>query len=286
MATDTSKSDYVVTADGIRLRYWQYGPVSGPNLVLIPGWAQTAAQFKKQVEHFQTKYRVTTYDHRGHGESDKPSFGYRITRLAADFEVVLTQLDLRDATLVGHSMGSSILWAHWDLFTHDRISKLVFIDQSPAMTANPTWTPEQVTQFASLFQPSQRFDLPNALLAPNWKETWIAFSRSFYTEAMDPAELDWAINQQLKMAPEHAAALLADHAAIDWRDVLPRIDVPVLIFAGEGNVSPTPAAANWMAKQVKNGRAEIFKKEERGSHFLFLENPEKFNRVLEEFMTS
>ncbi|KAI1631276.1 Alpha/Beta hydrolase protein [Biscogniauxia mediterranea] len=91
---NTTTSGFVqVVADGVRLAYNQYGPPSAPNLVLIPGWAQTAAAFRKQVQHFQSRFRVTTYDHRGHGR-------VRQARLR-----VLVQLDLRDAALLGHSMG-------------------------------------------------------------------------------------------------------------------------------------------------------------------------------------
>ena len=107
-ATDTT-SGVIQVADGVRLAYNQYGPPSAPNLVLITGWAQTAATFRKQVAHFQSRFRVTTYDHRGHGESDKPAFGYRVSRLAADLEALLSQLDLKDATLLGHSMGCSVI---------------------------------------------------------------------------------------------------------------------------------------------------------------------------------
>ncbi|KAK6956250.1 hypothetical protein Daesc_001524 [Daldinia eschscholtzii] len=284
MASDTSKSGYVTVADGIRLRYWQDGPASGPNVVFIPGWVQTAAQFKKQTEHFKAKYRVTTYDHRGHGESDKPSFGYRISRLAADLEAVLTHLDLRNAVLVGHSMGAAVLWSHWDLFPHDRISKLVFIDQSPSMTVNPTWSPEEATEAGAVFQPSQRFDIASGLRGPQWKEAWTGLARSFFTPDVDPEDFEWSLAQQMKSSPETAAALIADHVALDHRDVFPRINVPTLVFAGRGSVFPT-AAAEWIAKQT-GGRAEVFEKEEGGSHFLFWENPEKFNRILEEFLTT
>ncbi|OTB15355.1 hypothetical protein K445DRAFT_117374 [Daldinia sp. EC12] len=284
MTTDTSKSGYVTVAEGIRLRYWQDGPVAGPNVVFIPGWVQTAAQFKKQIEHFKAKYRVTTYDHRGHGESDKPSFGYRISRLAADLETVLTHLDLRNAVLVGHSMGAAVLWSHWDLFPHDRISKLVFIDQSASMTVNPTWSPEEATEAGAIFQPAQRFDIASGLRGPQWKEAWTGLARSFFTPDVVPEDFEWSLAQQMKSSPETAAALIADHVALDHRDIFPRINVPTLVFTGRGSVFP-PAAAEWIAKQT-GGRAEVFEKEEGGSHFLFWENPEKFNRILEEFLTS
>ncbi|KAI0013793.1 Alpha/Beta hydrolase protein [Xylariaceae sp. FL0662B] len=116
MTSIIARSDFIKTSDGVRLSYSQHGSSSGPNLLFIPGWCQAAAQFKKQVEYFKTNFLVTTYDHRGHGDSEKPANGYRVHRLAADLDALMTQLDLHDVTLLGHSMGCSVIWAHWDIF--------------------------------------------------------------------------------------------------------------------------------------------------------------------------
>lgn len=279
MATET----YITTPDGVRLRYWQEGPPNAPNLVFLTGWVQTAAQFKKQVEHFKKNYRVTTYDHRGHGDSDKPSFGYRVYRLAADLESLLTQLDLRDVTLIGHSMGAAILWAHWDIFPHTRTAKLVFVDQARTLTHNPAWTDEEKAEAGSVFSPDGVYDIANALRGPRWKDTWTTMARQFYTPEVDGAEFEWALQNSLKAAPESAAALMQDLAVTDWADVFPRITVPVLVVGARGSVAPV-AGMEWIAKQVQKGRVVVFEKEEGGSHFMFFENPDKFNRILEEFL--
>ena len=72
----------VTVNDGTRLNVLQAG--SGKTLVLIPGWSQTAEQFKFQIEGLADRYRVIAVDMRGHGDSDKPGHGYRISRLAKD----------------------------------------------------------------------------------------------------------------------------------------------------------------------------------------------------------
>ncbi|KAI0837952.1 alpha/beta-hydrolase [Hypoxylon sp. FL0890] len=275
---------YITTPDGVRLRYWQEGPSGAPNLVFLAGWMQTAAQFKKQVAYFKKDYRVTTYDHRGHGDSDKPTYGYRVYRLAADLESLLTQLDLRNVTLIGHSMGSSIMWAHWDIFPHDRISKLVFVDQPRTLAFNPAWTEQEKAEAAAVFSPDTVFDIVNALRGPQGKETWMGMAKQFFTPDVDPADFEWALQNSMKSTPEIAAALLQDHSFIDWGDVFPRITVPVLVVGAKGSLMPV-AGGEWIAKQVQKGRLVTFEKEEGGSHFMFFENPGKFNRILEEFLT-
>ena len=72
----------VTTSDGVNLHYLEAG--SGKPILMIPGWSQTAEQFKYQLSGLSDRYRVIAIDMRGHGESDKPEFGYKISRLAKD----------------------------------------------------------------------------------------------------------------------------------------------------------------------------------------------------------
>ena len=127
----------VAVNDGTQLSYLEAG--EGKTLVLIPGWSQTAEQFKFQIEGLADRYRVIALDMRGHGDSAKPAYGYTIQRLAKDLEDVLVALDLRNATILGHSMGCSVLWCHFDLFGAARIAALrllrpgVVLDYKPGM---------------------------------------------------------------------------------------------------------------------------------------------------------
>src|SRR3954452_9743851 len=63
------------TSDGVRLHYVEAG--SGKTLAMIPGWSQTAAQFKAQLDGLSDKYHVFAIDMRGPGESDNLNDGYR-----------------------------------------------------------------------------------------------------------------------------------------------------------------------------------------------------------------
>ncbi|KAI0897268.1 alpha/beta-hydrolase [Annulohypoxylon nitens] len=283
MAAET-KTGFITLPDNVRLAYSQSGPVSGPNIVFITGWIQTAAQFHKQVSHFSKRFRVTTYDHRGHGDSDKPSFGYRVPRLAADLEALLTQLDLKDVTLVGHSMGASTIWAHWDLFPRTRVRKVVFVDQARTLTWNPAWSEEERRKAGAVFSPEALFQTMNLLAGPEGEETRKVFGKQFYSEGVDPEELRWASEKAAVAPPLVASQMMLGHALADWGDVFPRFTVPVLVISAKGSLVPVESG-EWIVKQVgANARQVVFEKEEGGSHFMFFENPEKFNKVLEEFL--
>ena len=82
----------VTTSDGVRLSLLESG--HGRPLVLLPGWSQSAAMFRYQLEGLAEHYRVIALDWRGHGESEKVDFGYRLSRFAMDLQDVLCRCDL------------------------------------------------------------------------------------------------------------------------------------------------------------------------------------------------
>ena len=93
-STATATKGAVTTNDGVTLRYEEAG--SGKPLICIPGWSQTAAQFKHQLSGLSDRYRVIAVDMRGHGESDKPDNGYTIQRLAKDVQDLLVARNLSE----------------------------------------------------------------------------------------------------------------------------------------------------------------------------------------------
>ncbi|KAH7310734.1 Alpha/Beta hydrolase protein [Stachybotrys elegans] len=272
----------ITTQDGAKLQYIQAGPADGKQLLLIHGWSQTAAQWRKQLEYFSANgFRVIAYDQRGHGESEKVEFGYRVSRLGTDLNELLIQLDLKDLTIVGHSMGSSVIWSLWDQHpeSRSRLSKLVFADQASTMVSNPKWTEAEVADISSCFTPLSLFALTNDL--ENQGEVLV---RGMFTESLSESDFQWVMAQNRKLSRDKAAKLLVDHATRDWSDVFPRITVPCFVIGAETSLFPPTGIAR-IATLLPNAKSYIFKKEEGGNHFMFWENPELFNRLVHEFAT-
>jgi non-heme chloroperoxidase len=282
-----SALSHIKTWDGITLSYTQSGPSDAPNLLFISGWSQSAEQWKKQVAHFSKTYRVTAYDHRGQGESEKTARGYRISRFASDLNDLITQLDLKDVTIVAHSMGCSVTWCYWDLFadSRKRIAKLVLVDQAAYMTANPSWTPEQGAEISAAFNSEVIYGLANGLAGPGGQSVATELLKQLFSPTVDQKDFDWVLQQNFKMEGKIASALLLDHASNDWRDILPTINVPTLVVGAKGSIFGAQGL-EWIASQIKGAKCEIFEKEDGGSHFMFWENPERFNTVLKDFLQS
>ncbi|KAI0158547.1 Alpha/Beta hydrolase protein [Pestalotiopsis sp. NC0098] len=274
-----SAQDFVQMKDGVRLSFTQTGEPQNPNLLFLNGWRQTAAQWRKQVEHFEKDFRVTTYDYRGHGESDKPLSGYNVLTFVSDLNELIRKLDLKDITVVGHSMGSTLVWGLWKYHpeSRDRISRFVSVDGSPCMLIDPSWTPKETKDFGGIFTRDQLDGMAGAFDA-----VMPSVVRGMFTDKISEEDFAWVWAQNQKMPNGAAAELFLDTMSRDWRDVVSAVDVPTLIVGGEASIlqEETP---RWLHAQIPRSRLHLFGKEE-GGHFVFWESPESFNKVLDDFL--
>jgi non-heme chloroperoxidase len=74
-----------------------------------------------------------------------------------------------------------------------------------------------------------------------------------------------------------------NHWHMDWRDLIPRINLPTLIISGRASMIPWKSQA-WIHRQIKGSQFEVFEEAEGGQHFMFIENPEKFNRMIMKYL--
>lgn len=269
------------TNDGIELRYVESG--TGKPLVLVHGWSHSTKLFDAQVEGLSDRYRVIALDLRGHGYSDKPGHGMRLSRLTKDLHEFLIALDLREANVLGHGMGAAVLWCYWDTFGSDRIAKLIFVDQSPFAMANPMMSEDELRLAGSSFDFKNLYSEVNGLAGINGGAVTEALIKGMTMRSTPRALVERIVSQDFRLPRADAAKLLYNWATHDWRDTIPRIKVPTLAVGAKG--SPVPFESQlWIRDQIEGGRAEVFEVEEGGSHFMFMENPEKFNALVADFV--
>ena len=266
----SSQRHAVSISDGATISYLEAG--TGQPIVLLPGLGQTAAQFAMQIDEFSTAYRVISVDQRGHGESSKPSHGYRIARLAKDLHELLTQLELTKVVLLGHSMGCSVIWSYWDQLGGVQVAGLVLVDQPATLVADPTWPAGRARSLGAIFTPTSVYRdaarIASGQLDPAGTPTMSDTDRAFFARC------------DAQLPHEHRAALLINHAFQDWRDVISRITVPTLVVGGV----MFPEGMEWIANHIVDSKLELFTLDELGSHFMFWENPAKFNAALWKFL--
>ena len=280
----THERGTMTLSNGDHISYIKEG--SGPVVVLLPGWSQSAAQWKHQIDDLSTDHTVYAVDLRGHGESSDAAGGYRIARLAADLREFLDDLDLSDVTLMGHSMGVSVIWAYLDHYGPHRVAQLILVDQAPMVTGKPTWSDADKVTYGCLFPDAAGLEgFVAAVSATDTVDGHKEIIRGMFTANISEDELAWIASENLKMPREAAAGLLWDHCLNDWRDVIADIDLPTLVVGSEASIF-SAESQRWIAAQNPNADVVIFEADDGGSHFMFYENPERFNRHVREFLAS
>jgi pimeloyl-ACP methyl ester carboxylesterase len=278
---ETFVTGSVLTNDGVRIHYVEAG--EGEPVVLLPGFAQSALEFDKQIADLSRDYRVIAMDHRGHGRSDKPEYGYRVSRLAADLRELLLSLDLHDVVLLGHSLGCSVIWSYWDLFGGDRIRRLILVDQPAVVAADLVTPPERPAQLGAVFTTEMAAGVVAGLRGADAAATAEAIVAMMHTPAMADDDIAWIVEQNRLLPGRHAAMLHLDNHGNDWRDVLPRIDKPTLVIGGAQSVFGAEVAP-WLASRIPGAAVRVFSAAEDGSHLMFRENARLFNAVVRSFL--
>ena len=121
------------------------GPWFGPPVVLIHGYPLSGRAWDKQVPVLlEAGCRVITYDRRGFGKSSQPASGSDYETFAADLSTLMDELDLRDATIVGYSMGTGEVTPYLGAYGSGRVSRGVLISPIPPFLLQADDNPEGV----------------------------------------------------------------------------------------------------------------------------------------------
>ena len=165
------------------------------------------------------------------------------------------------------------------------MSRLVLVDEAATVTGIPSWPQVEREALDCLF--AGRLDLAaqyREVLTATDAEATADLLAGMCTEGVAREDLLWIVAENLKLPYIHAANPVYHHAMIDWRDVIPAIRLPTLVVGGQGSIFPAHTQ-EWIAEQIPGAEYVVFDAGEGGSHFMFYENPAKFNAVVNAFLT-
>lgn len=131
-----------VSVNGVDLQYYRTG--DGPPLVMAHGFFDNGRCWAPLAEDFADDYDVIMYDARGHGLSDAPETGYDIESRVADLVGIITELDLNDPILLGHSMGGAT--AASTAAKHPTLLRAVVLEDPAGMYGEPERDPDERAQ--------------------------------------------------------------------------------------------------------------------------------------------
>ena len=267
---DRSPGSFVTTSDGARIHVLEAGPdETGPGhpaLLFIPGWTMPAWIWEKQIPVFAEDYRVVAMDPRSQGESSQETEGHYPAGRGRDIQAVIEQLDLAPVVLIGWSMGVIEVAAYVEEFGSGQLAALVLVDGDAGHGYDPDKTRRSLDWTAKF--------LKNCRLATQ------EFVHSMYWTPQTPKYLERVTAASLKTSTPVAVTLSVGSHTSDHRAALAELDRPVLIAAAVRDDEHP-----WykeLQQLVKGSRLATFE----AGHALFVDEAERFNQVLNEFLGS
>ncbi|HWD72274.1 MAG TPA: alpha/beta hydrolase [Actinomycetota bacterium] len=253
---------------------------SGPPVVLIHGYPLSGRAWDKQVPVLlEAGHRVITYDRRGFGMSSQPTSGYDYDTFAADLKTLMDKLDLDEATLVGHSMGTGEVTRYLGNYGSARVARAVLVSPIPPFLLQTGDNPEGLP--ASLFE---GFIQTAKADTPAWMK---GFLDNFYNIDVLGGTL---VSDQAFQASWNTATVASAIAAVaciptwetDFRDDLPKIDVPVLVVQGDADrVLPLVNTGKRLPGLIKDIKLTVI---EGGPHAISWTHADQVNRALLAFL--
>lgn len=256
---------FVIAKDGTRLFVQDWG--SGRPFLFVSAWALNSDFWGTHV-HAVTKagFRGIAFDRRGHGRSDTPPYGYDADTLAEDLAEVLGTLDLRDVTLITHSMGAGEAVRYLTRHGAGRISKLVLVAPTTPYLVKTEDNPDAV--------PENVLDGSLESIASNFPQ-WVRDNEQpFFVAQTDSETRTWIKAMMLSVPLPVAIAFRHLAARTDFRSDLKKIAVPTLVLHGDHDASaPIALTAVKTAHLLRNGKLVVY---EDAPHCLPLTHRDRF----------
>jgi len=207
---------------------------SGPPVVFTHAWGLRSDQWNYQVPALAAAgLRCVRYDRRGHGRSDRPATGYDIDTLADDLAAVIDHFELRDATLIAHSLGSKEAIRYLTRHGDARIARLVLIAPTTPLLRRSPDNPDGVDP--ALIEANYQ---AVAADVPKWCADFEAAGPYFGSSPGGSQGLaDWTIRMIVDTPLPVLLETLKLNADSDMRADLQKVQIPTLIFHGDRDAS-------------------------------------------------
>ncbi|REK85577.1 alpha/beta hydrolase [Streptomyces inhibens] len=265
------------THDGTRLFYEDYG--QGETIVFVASAMLNTDMWEYQIPFFAERgFRCVAFDRRGHGRSDRPSAGYDVDSTADDLAALLAHLDLRDVTLVGHSLGGAEIARYLARHGSERVTRAVFIAAMlPFLKQtddNPHGLPE-AAMAASMAQ--MRADRPKWLARQAQ-----AFFATHLGNEVSPALIDHTMAQCLSASPWATLQAQREVLHTDHRAGLREIGIPTLVVHGAADFSAPVEVTGRRTAELIPGTT--YKEYPTAGHGIYASHHAQLNADLLEFI--
>lgn len=271
---------YIAARDGTALYFKDWG--TGRPVVFVHGWGLGADMWEYQMPALAAAgLRCVAYDKRGCGRSGQPWSGYDYDTMADDLAAVIEQRDLRDVTLVAHSMGAGDVVRYLARHGTRRVARAVLVAPTTPFLLQTPDNPEGV--------PRAMFDAVIAALEEDRPAYLAAAARAFFGTGkpdlpVSPDLVRWGIALALQGSPRAALDMFRASFETDFRADLRALDLPVLIVHGDVDQQvPVQISGRKSAALIPGSRLAVY---EGAPHGLMFTHRERLNRDLLAFVRS
>ncbi|MEV6369996.1 alpha/beta hydrolase [Micromonospora musae] len=262
----------------IDLYYEDHG--SGQPVVLVHGFPFNGATWEKQtLALLNAGYRVITYDRRGFGSSAQPTMGYDYDTFSADLDVLLSELDLRDVILAGHSMGTGEVTRYLGAYGSQRVNRAILMAPLAPFLLKTADNPEGVDK--SLFEGFKQAILQDrfAFLTQFCNNFFNYDENRGKLVSEDAYQGHWEIGARASAKGTYDSV---DAWLTDFRGDLPQIDVPVLIVQGDkDNVLPYASTGQRLQPMLAGSQLITLK---GAPHGIPWTNADEVNKAIMDFI--
>ena len=245
----------ITTKDGTKIYFKDWG--TGRPVVFSHGWPLSADAWDAQMIFLgQHGYRVIAHDRRGHGRSEQSWNGNDMDTYADDLANLIEALNLREATLVGHSTGGGEVARYIGRHGSKRIAKAVLIGAVPPIMLKTATNPGGL--------PMSTFDGIRAGVLGDRSQFFKDLTIPFYGYNKPDAEVSQGVRdsfwlQGMQCSIKGAYDCIKAFSETDFTDDLKKMDVPTLILHGDADqIVPIGTSAMMSAKLVKNATLKVY----------------------------
>jgi pimeloyl-ACP methyl ester carboxylesterase len=252
----------------------------GRPIVLIHGWPLSAQSWSAQIAPLtQAGYRVIAYDRRGFGRSDKPADGYDYDTLADDLNGILEDLDLRDATLIGFSMGGGEVARYVANHGSERLRSVVFAAAVPPYLRKTADNPDGPLT-------DDKAQEKEAGLKASREAFFDQFTTQFFSAngklKVSEAQRKDALAMCAQSDQTAALGCMKAFATTDFRDDLAKIGLPTLVLHGDADATvPFEGSGQRTHKAIAGSQLVVLKDAPHGCN---VSHADEFNRAILEFI--
>lgn len=264
----------------IDIYFEDYG--SGKPVILIHGWPLSNKAWEQQKWAIvDAGFRCIAYDRRGFGASTASWNGYDYTALTSDLKAIINQLELKDCTLVGFSMGGGEVVRYLTDHGSEKITKVALISSIIPLVAQKDDNPDGV--------PQKELEKILAALETDRVGFLKTFHKNFYNydqnkDILSEAQLDYDWSIAAHASPRATIQAAKAWAETDFRPELKNINVPTLIVHGDADqIVPIGTSGDLAAKGILDNTYKVIK---NGPHGLNITHKDELNTILIDFLKS